>query len=123
MKKAILLISHGSYSPAAKREVLQLKYRLKKQSGFSIFECAFLEVNHPTIPAGIKRCIKKGATQIIVLLNFLNTGNHVRRDIPHHIKEAKSKFPYVQFRLTPPIGLHTEISHLFLDTIHKYKRF
>ncbi len=119
MKKAILLVSHGSYSPEAKREVLKLKSLLKRKSGTAIFKHAFLEINRPNIPAGITACVKKGATDVIVLLNFLNSGEHVRRDIPRLIRGAKKKYPHVSFRMSLPIGQQKKISDLFIDLVRK----
>ena len=54
MKKAVLLISHGSQSPKTKQEVQLLLKRLKPLSDFEIFECAFLEIEKPSIPEGIR---------------------------------------------------------------------
>ena len=115
--KAILLISHGSKSEKAREEVVQLTQKLKETSGYSIAEHSFLDVNQPTISDGIIRCVEQGATEIIVLLNFLNSGNHVLKDIPEIIDEAKIRYPDVIFHLTEPIGQHPKIPELFLDLV------
>lgn len=119
MKKAVLLISHGSHSPIAKMEIAELAKVLKERSGISIFIYAFLDVNHPTIPEGIKQCVDKGAEEIIVLYNFLNSGKHVLDDISSLIREAERKYPQVVFRITPPIGQHPRIPDLFMETLRK----
>ncbi len=115
MKNAILLISHGSRAPLAKKEVIQLSKRLKKKSRIPIFVYCFLEINHPNIPAGIERCVKKGATKIFVLMNFLNSGRHALDDIPRLIQKSKRKYPHLEFVTTPPMGQHPEIENLFLS--------
>lgn len=117
MKKAILLVSHGSFSAQAKKEITALSRILKRQSGFPIFESAFLEINHPDIKEGIRCCAQKGATEITVLLNFLNSGVHVLRDIEGIVKKAKKCYPFVSFFISPPIGIHKKIPGLFLDSI------
>jgi len=119
MKKAILLVSHGSFAPQAKKEIAALARILKKQSGVPIFEFAFLEINHPDIPEGIKRCVKKGTTQITLLLNFLNSGVHVLEDITRIVKTAKRRHPRVLFHISPPIGLHRKMPSLFMDYIRR----
>ena len=86
---------------------------LKKKSGLRIFEYAFLDVTRPSIPEGIEACVRKGATEIVVLQNFLNSGNHVLKDIPAMIRQAKKKFPGVCFVVTRPIGRHPKIGDLF----------
>ena len=112
---AALLISHGSHSPKTKKEVASLVKHLKSESAFKIFKYAFLEIEKPSIPEGIARCVEKGATHITILLNFLNSGRHVDEDIPKIIQEAKAKYPRVHFQITQPIGQHPRIEELFLD--------
>ena len=116
--KAVLLISHGSHSPKTKQEVVSLIKHLKSLSGVGIFECAFLEIESPSIPEGIDICIGQGATDVTILLNFLNSGRHVDEDIPRIVNEAKQKYPNVKFRITSPIGQHPKIDGLFVELIN-----
>ena len=115
--KAVLLISHGSRSPKTKKEVSALADELRQKSQVPIFEYAFLDVESPRIPEGIDHCVQKGATEIIVLLNFLNAGLHVDDDIPRIVKKSADKYLKVNFHITPPVGQHPAISDLFLDLI------
>jgi len=131
--KAVLLISHGSHSPKTKDEVIALIKRLidlctttnigkekvgKPLSRVEIFEYAFLEIESPSIPDGIDRCVGQGATDLTILLNFLNSGRHVNEDIPRIVSEAKQKYPDVKFRITPPVGQHPKIDELFVELIN-----
>ena len=115
--KAVLLISHGSHSRKTKEEVASLVAELKNDSGVAIFEYAFLEIESPSIPEGIDICVKKGAREIIVLLNFLNSGKHVDADIPRIVKEAGIKYPNICFHITSPVGQHPGIKDLFQDLL------
>ena len=115
--KAILLISHWSRFPETEQEVKDFVAQLKEQSGVPIVEYAFLEIARPSIPEGVDICIEKGATEVIILLNFLNAGKHVDEDIPRIIDEARSKYVDVTFTATKPIGKHEKIVKLFLDMI------
>jgi len=115
--EAVLLISHGSRSVRTKEEVEALVKDLKKRSGIPIFEYAFLEIESPDIPAGIDRCVAQGATQVRVLLNFLNSGRHVNDDIPGIVRRAGEKYPRVRFTISGPVGQHPRIAELFLDLI------
>lgn len=115
--RSILLISHGSRSPDTEQEVQGFVERLKEQSDITIIEYAFLEVAHPSIPEGIDICVEKGATEIVILLNFLNTGRHVDEDIPRIVDDARVKYPDVTFTITQPLGKHEQIVKLFLDMI------
>lgn len=112
---AVLLISHGSQSPKTKIEIDELVSRLKSKSGVPIMHYAFLEIESPSIPEGIDQCVRDGAKNIVVLLNFLNAGRHVDEDIPRIIREARQKYPDTHIRLTPPVGRHPNIVDLFLE--------
>ena len=119
--KAILLVSHGSHSSKTVDEVAALTKQIKKQRKDDFVSFAFLEILSPSIPDGIAQCVKNGATEIIILLNFLNSGKHVDEDIPRIIREAGVKYPRVKFQLTSPVGQHPRIIELFLDIVHRHE--
>ena len=116
--KAILLVSHGSRSAKTKQEVSALVETLRKRVKTDIFEFAFLELESPSIPEGIDICVNKGADQVTVLLNFLNSGRHVDTDIPVLVHEAENKYPRVRFSIITPVGQHPVIADLFADLIN-----
>ena len=72
--KAILLVSHGSRSPKTKEEISDLVDILRQRLPRRIVEFAFLEIEAPNIPEGIDKCVSQGAAEIVVTLNFLNSG-------------------------------------------------
>ena len=111
--KAVLLVSHGSRSRKSHDEVVQLADWLKQHSDFEIVQHAFLDVDQPTIPEAIKLCADQGARQVIVLLNFLNSGNHVLKAIPALIEQARQKYPTLSFQMTPHIGASRGFPQLF----------
>ncbi len=115
--RAILLVSHGSYSSKTKDEISVLTDRLRKRRLAPIIEYAFLEIEQPSIPEGIDLCKKKGAKEIIILLNFLNSGKHVDEDIPQILREARKKYPDVKILMTQPITRNQKIVDLFADLI------
>lgn len=115
--KSALIISHGSRTPKTKEEVQQLIFQVKKMSDVKLIECAFLELESPSIPEGIDLCVAQGATGIIVLLNFLNSGRHVDEDIPRIIEESRRKHPKIKISISPPVGQHPNIAQLFLDML------
>ena len=118
MKKAILLVSHGSRSPKTKEEIIVLVNSLSHRLSGIIVEYAFLEIESPSISEGIDNCVSKGATEVIVTLNFLNAGRHVDEDIPVIVRTAQEKYPHIKLSITKPIGQHPKISNLFIDLIN-----
>jgi sirohydrochlorin ferrochelatase len=115
--KAVLLISHGSRLSKTKDEIVRLIFSLRPKTNIPIFEYAFLEIESPSIPEGIDLCVEKGATEIIVLLNFLNAGRHVDKDIPRIINESRKKYSNVKIRMSRPVGQHEGMEDLFIDLI------
>ena len=116
--KAILLVSHGSHTPKTKEEVSLLANILRQRFPSVIVELAFLEIESPNISEGIDICAFQNAIQIVVTLNFLNSGRHVDEDIPAIVLAAQEKYPQIQFSITKPIGQHPKISNLFFDLIN-----
>ena len=116
--KAILLVSHGSQSPRTKQEVSLLVDHLRQSLPEKIFEFAFLEVAGPSIPEGIDQCVEKGASQVVLCLNFLNSGRHVNEDIPAIVQAAQQKYPKIGFSITKPVGQHAQMPDLFIDMIN-----
>ncbi len=118
--KAVILISHGSRLAKTKDEVRDLIEKLKKLLSIPLIEYGFLEIESPSIPEAIDSCVAKKATEVIVLLNFLNAGRHVDKDIPQILDDARKKFPHVTFHMTEPIGQHAQIPVLFAQMLSSY---
>ncbi|MBX6394250.1 MAG: CbiX/SirB N-terminal domain-containing protein, partial [Alicyclobacillaceae bacterium] len=77
---------------------------LKKDGKWDIVEAAFLEITPPSIPEGIERCVRQGATHVAIIPYFLHLGRHVLKDLPRIIEEAKERHPGILIRLGPHIG-------------------
>ncbi len=114
----MLLVSHGSRSPKTKEEISVLVNVLRQRYPSEIVEFAFLEIEAPSIPEGIDRCVSQGAAVVVVALNFLNAGRHVDEDIPAIVLAAQKKYPQVKFVISKPLGEHAQIPNLFIDLIN-----
>lgn len=117
MTKALLLVSHGSRAARANEENRVLAELLQQKSGASVVEYAFLEAAEPSVMEGIESCVRRGASEITILLNFLNSGRHVTEDLPALADEARRRFPELKIVMTPPIGQHPKLPDLFLELL------
>ena len=115
--KSVLFVSHGSPAEQAGQEIEAIASKLRRCVDASFLETAFLEVNEPDIPTGIRRCVEKGATEVIVVLNFLNNGKHAGKQIPAMVEEARRQYPHVSFRITPCVGTHDKMIDVYMDLI------
>ena len=88
--KALLLVAHGSRRKQSNNEVILLADELRNNCSqqYNIVNAAFLELSEVLIPDGIKKCVDEGASSIIVLPYFLNSGRHVIEDIPNIVNDC-----------------------------------
>ena len=112
--KALLLVAHGSRRKQSNEEVVMLAARLKSRSDqYDIVHAGFLELADTLIPDGIRKCVDDGATSIVVLPYFLNSGRHVIEDIPGIVDDTRPLYPAVDIRVAPHVGA----SELMMDAL------
>ena len=113
--KALLLIAHGSRRQQSNDEVFLLAEKLKNNCAdqYDIIHAGFLELAETLIPDGIKKCVDDGATSIVVLPYFLNSGRHVIEDIPEEVDATRPLYPQVEIKIAPHLGA----SELMMDLL------
>ena len=116
--KALLLIAHGSRREQSNDEVVILANRLKLNCSeqYEIIHAGFLELAETLIPDGIKKCVDDGATSIVVLPYFLNSGRHVVEDIPNIVNETKPHYPNTNIKIAPHLGASDLMMELLITT-------
>lgn len=121
--KALLLVAHGSRRKQSNDEVVLLAEKLKSQCSqqYSIVNAAFLELAEVLIPDGIKQCVTDGATSIVVLPYFLNSGRHVVEDVPNIINDCIGQYPDIEISLAPHLGASDLMMDLILSSAKSAK--
>ncbi len=121
--KALLLIAHGSRRKQSNDEVFALAERLRNNCSeqYNIIHAGFLELADVLIPDGIKKCADDGATEIIVLPYFLNSGRHVVEDIPNIVNETIPHYPDVDIKIAQHLGASDLIIDLLITTANSTK--
>ncbi len=119
--KALLIVAHGSRRAASNQEVVALAESLHRHShnDYDLVEAAFLELAEPSIPDGIRHCVKQGATDVIVFPYFLNSGRHVTEDIPAEVSVGQSEHPTVKITLSQHLGAAEVMPELVLNIAGK----
>tara|TARA_R110001583_G_scaffold26571_1_gene95687 strand:+ start:107 stop:472 length:366 start_codon:yes stop_codon:yes gene_type:complete len=120
--KALLLVAHGSRREKSNQEVIALVDKIKATnlSGYDIFHASFLEIAKPSILDSIEECVNEGASSIVLLPYFLNSGNHVVEDIPHIVNQANTKFPDLDIKTTTHIGASNLMMDLIISIAEKH---
>jgi sirohydrochlorin ferrochelatase len=114
--KTLIILAHGSRREESNQEIRELAKKVKALAGsnYDLLDYAYLEVVAPSLPEAIDSCIDKGASNITVFPYFLNSGNHVKRDIPEMVEAAKEKYPGCSFKISACIGMIDEMPDLIL---------
>ena len=116
-QNALLVIAHGSRKASSNDEVIAVVSKVKerlKENYFSV-DAVFLELALPSIEDGIKSCVLKGVSTIVLLPYFLAVGRHVSSDIPEIIQSQQKLYPEVTFKLIHHLGSEEGIPTLLSD--------
>ena len=116
-QRAILLVDHGSRSPAANWVVGVLARKLRGRLPGAIVEFAHMEVAPPTIAEAVDACVAAGAREIVVHPYFLAPGLHSKRDVPALARAAARRHRGVRVRVTEPLGGHALLVDIVLDRV------
>ena len=119
MRPAILLIAHGSRVDAANADLRELATLIAERKPEAIVEHAYLELAEPSISAGLQACVDRGADEVRMLPWFLSAGSHVTRDLEGDRCRFQEKFPAIECRLCPPLGLHPLMIELVLARLEE----
>jgi sirohydrochlorin ferrochelatase len=104
--KTLILLAHGSRHPATPEEVATLALKVAVATKCSVSH-AFLEINRPSLSEAISQAIAEGAELVNVLPLFVNTGNHLVRDLPRLVADARIQHPHVEIGLLHHVGAHS----------------
>ena len=117
----LIVVDHGSRR-AESNEMLEEVARLFAQrfaEMYEIVEPAHMELAEPSIATAYARCVKRGASRVIVVPFFLGPGKHWTGDIPRLASEAAKEFPGTEYHVTMPLG----IDDLILELLAKRADF
>ncbi|HCS53041.1 CbiX/SirB N-terminal domain-containing protein [Rubinisphaera sp.] len=114
---AILLIAHGSRRQQANDDLFKLADMVRKARPDSVIESSFLELTEPTIPQGAEKCVASGATRVLMFPYFLSAGTHVVDDLEEFRHNFAEKWPNVEFKVCPHLGLHPLMVEIVFDRI------
>jgi sirohydrochlorin ferrochelatase len=120
-KTGIIIVDHGSRRDESNRMLEEVAGLFAKrfEERYGIVEAAHMEIAEPSIAAAYEKCVRRGATRVVVCPFFLGPGKHWTSDIPRLTNEAAQKFPGTHYHVTMPLG----IDDLILDLLDKRVRF
>lgn len=110
--RAVVLIGHGSLRAGSGAAMIRLAARAREAGVAPIVEAAFLNYSAPDLAAALRRCVARGASQVLLLPYFLVPGWFVASAIPRLLKRCRPEFPGVSFAIGPPFGSHPALAAL-----------
>ncbi|MCR4429583.1 MAG: CbiX/SirB N-terminal domain-containing protein [Tepidanaerobacteraceae bacterium] len=115
MRKALLILAHGSRARGSAETVHKIADNLRKSGEYGDVEVAFLQFERPDISESASRLVEKGIREIVAVPAFLAAGNHVLKDIPEELKKVKAACPQVRIALAEPIGYDERICSIISE--------
>jgi sirohydrochlorin ferrochelatase len=115
-KRAVILIGHGSRAAGADDDMEKIAKELRAKSGGIVVTCRMSGRGIPFDEA-FKRCIRRGAKEVIVFPYFLHFGVHLREDIPDILRENLRKHPEVRLVLGKHLGYDDALVNLVAKRI------
>ena len=121
MNSALIVLAHGSRRHQSNEEVKRLATALNQPLAASYLQVthAFLELLQPDLSQAVADAVAAGAEEVVVYPFFLNTGNHVERDVPELMAQLKGLHPTVRFTLLRHFGSSEEILPLIVRHIRE----
>jgi sirohydrochlorin ferrochelatase len=117
MKRAILLVDHGSQRDDANAQLAKVADAVRARIPDEIVEIAHMEIAEPTIAQGIARCVEAGVQLIILHPYFLGPGRHTQESIPELVDAAARDHPNLEIRISEPLGLHDGLIDVVLERV------
>ena len=106
MRKAVLLLGHGSARPGGNADLPEIAERLAARlPGFRVAH-AFLRHAEPELGDAVAGLVASGIREIVLHPYFLGRGGHVVSEIPELAARLRSRFPGTEITVTPPLGVH-----------------
>ena len=113
LDEAIILLGHGSRAPEARMDMEMTAARLRQKYGYPLVEVCFMSRLEPHFPEVFEKCVNLGATRVLVIPYFLNSGLHLILHVPEMLQEQARRFPGVTLRM----GRGFEFDELLVDLV------
>ncbi len=114
--RAILLIDHGSRSPAAHSQLVEMARLVSARlGGEGVVEVAHMELTRPDIAEGFAACVRAGATHIVAMPYMISAGRHATEDIPAMVAAAAKSHVNISHEVVGPLGISPLLAALVLD--------
>jgi sirohydrochlorin ferrochelatase len=117
VKRALLVVDHGSREPEAAAHLARLAEELRRRRPGVAVYVAHLELVPPSVAEAVAACAADGVSDLVVHPFFLAPGRHAARDVPREVAAAAAAHPALRVRVSEPFGAALGIVDLILATL------
>lgn len=117
--RAVLYVSHGSRVNVGVDHARYFIQSCMERLSVPIQEICFLELVQPSIREGIERCIRRGATEIVIQPVLLLAAGHVKKDIPSEVNQMRAYYPHILFIYGEPFGYDKRIIEILSERLYQ----
>jgi sirohydrochlorin ferrochelatase len=104
MKRAVLIVDHGSRLPEANDLLDAVASRVRERLPDRLVRTAHLDLAAPSIPDAIDACAAEGAAEIVLAPWFLAPGAHTARDLQRIAQRAAQRHPTLRILCAAALG-------------------
>jgi sirohydrochlorin cobaltochelatase len=110
---ALILVGAGTSDPDANGDLCKATrlFWERTRDRYALVETAWVSLTRPTVGEAIDRCVRLGASRIVLVPYFLNTGVLLKR-IEERVAEARLAHPAIPMTLGSHLGLHPQLLDL-----------
>ncbi len=118
MKKAILLLGHGSRLEAANKSLTELCRLVEKKSQTEeIIAHAYLQFASPGLVEALDSLDARQVEEVIIVPVFLYEGVHFKEDILGFLEGEVKHRPHMRLLLAPILGFDDRMAEVILDRV------
>ena len=114
---ALLLIGHGSRSPAGVADYWRLAQAVRAASPGLRVGCGFIELAEPGLDEAIDTVVAGGAGSVVGVPLVLLGAGHLKTDGPAALARARLRYPTLRFGYARDLGIHPVVLSVASDRI------
>ena len=103
---ALLLIGHGSRSPAGVAEYWRFTEVLRREAPATTMGFGFIELAEPDLDTAVDKLVAEGARSIVGVPLVLLGAGHMKNDGPACMARGRRRHPGVTFTYATELGVH-----------------
>lgn len=119
MKKAVILLGHGSIRESANVEIRAMWVMMQEQLPGLDIRGSFVEVAEPTLEQVIGQLASENKEEIVIVPIFLTRGNHLANGIPRILEAMKEQYPEIKITLTQHLGADPLLAEIIKNRLRE----